>query len=149
MPGSLSEVPRRTALVLIAQQGLERERPFFAPLREAGYDLEVVQDGSEAYRRARALQPDLLISEVLLPQMDGLALCRAIRSDPQTRSMPVLLCSVLAAEDRAQEAGASGFLRGPSGPDQLVHTVRQLLTHGTSSRSSGDQPGYCRRTHAG
>jgi CheY-like chemotaxis protein len=53
------------------------------------------------------------VTEILLPRLDGLTLCRRIREDPQMRDLPVVVLSILAAATRAAEAGATAFLRKP------------------------------------
>jgi two-component system response regulator MprA len=96
-------------------------------LNEAGFDVDFALDGLAALERARELRPDIIISEVLVPKMDGLALCRTLKGDPQLRHIVVLIFSILAVQSRATEAGADAFLMKPLGERRLVDTVRQLL----------------------
>jgi CheY-like chemotaxis protein len=102
----------------------ELERAF---LGEAGFRVEFAEDGLAALERIRRDRPDLLITEVLLPRLDGLALCRQVKNDPELRGLPVLVLSVLAVTERAREAGADGCLRKPLTRHVLVQTVRTLL----------------------
>ena len=97
-------------------------------LNEAGYSVGFAQDGDEALEQARKAVPDIVITEILVPTLDGLALCRRIKADPVTRDTAVLVFSILAARDRAREAGADAFLLKPLAEHELVDTVRQLLT---------------------
>jgi two-component system response regulator MprA len=71
--------------------------------------------------------PDIIITEILVPTMDGLALCRQLKADPRTRDIAILVFSILAAGDRAREAGADAFLLKPLAEHKLVGTVQQLL----------------------
>ena len=71
--------------------------------------------------------PDILITEILVPGMDGLALCRALKEDENTKRIAVLVFSILAAAGRAREAGANAFLMKPLAEQKLIHVVRQLL----------------------
>lgn len=96
-------------------------------LKEAGFEVEFAADGQEALDRARTNQPYLLVTEILVPRVDGLTLCRRLREDPETRTILVVVFSHLAAEDRAIEAGADAFLRKPFDPDRLIETVRRLI----------------------
>ena len=119
--------PGDRALILVVErdahvQALEK---YF--LEEAGFTVEIAEDGRAALDRAVAVCPRILISEILVPKMDGLSVCRAIKADPRTRSISVLIFSILAAEERALEAGADAFLRKPLNQDRLVDSVRQLL----------------------
>jgi DNA-binding response OmpR family regulator len=96
-------------------------------LEEAGFAVEFTVDGPAALERAQELRPDIVITEVLVPKLDGLALCRRLKENPQTQSIMVLIFSILAAGTRAREAGADAFLMKPLAEHRLVDTVRQLM----------------------
>jgi CheY-like chemotaxis protein len=96
-------------------------------LNEAGYSVEFEKDGDGALEQARTVVPDIIITEILVPTLDGLALCRRIKADPRTRDTAVLVFSILAAASRAREAGADAFLLKPLAEHTLVETVRQVL----------------------
>lgn len=96
-------------------------------LHQAGYSVAFAQDGESALEQARRIVPYILITEILVPNLDGLALCRRLKAEPQTRDIAVLVFSILAAASRAREAGADAFLLKPLGEHTLVDTVRQLL----------------------
>jgi len=96
-------------------------------LNEAGFGVEFAADGMAALEMARAITPDIIITEVLVPKLDGLALCRSIKRDPALNRTIVLIFSILAAEGRAREAGADAFLMKPLAERRLVSTVRDLL----------------------
>jgi CheY-like chemotaxis protein len=99
-------------------------------LNQAGYSVEFAQDGHDALAQARKLVPDIIITEILVPKLDGLALCRQLKADPLTRGIAVLVFSILAAAGRAREAGADAFLLKPLAEHKLVETVQQLLEMG-------------------
>jgi CheY-like chemotaxis protein len=105
-----------------AVQRLER---FF--LEQAGYVVEFVADGVTALERARELHPQIVVTEILVPRLDGLSLCRTLKSEPETRSTVVLVFSHLHAEDRALEAGADAFIVKPMDEERLIETVSRLL----------------------
>lgn len=107
-------------------------------LNEAGFEVEFAEDGLAALELARRLRPDIVVSEVLVPKMDGLALCRALKSDPATRHVAVLVFSILAAGGRAREAGADAFLMKPLAERRLVDTVRSLLAARQRSAAPAD-----------
>jgi two-component system response regulator MprA len=96
-------------------------------LREAGYDVHFVDDGMEALELAQKLNPQIIVTEVIVPKLDGLALCRAVKSTDALRHTIVVVFSLLAVEQRAREAGADAFLLKPLGADRLIETVRALL----------------------
>lgn len=101
-----------------------------------GLEFAEAQDGAEGLRKARELRPDVVITDVKMPVMDGFELCAAIRSDPQLRSIPVLLLTMLgdeASRQRGQLVGASAFLTKPISPETLRDAVR-ALTRGKGVR---------------
>jgi CheY-like chemotaxis protein len=96
-------------------------------LTEAGFGVTFAEDGLEALELARQLHPTIIITEILVPKLDGLALCRRIKGDPATSDIAVLVFSLLAAERRAQDAGADAFLNKPMTAQALKEAVRVLL----------------------
>lgn len=118
---------RSRALILVVERdpAVRELEAFF--LERAGYEVEFSEDGENALARAREVEPDILITEILVPRLDGLALCRALKNDAATAHIAVLIFSVLAAATRAREAGADAFLMKPLAEQKLVTTVRQLV----------------------
>jgi CheY-like chemotaxis protein len=102
-------------------------------LSAAGFVIDFADDGEAALDRARLERPALVVTEILIPKLDGLALCRRLREDPLTRNVPVLVFSILAAEVRASEAGASAFLRKPLVDSIFLAAVQTLVAAGTTS----------------
>jgi CheY-like chemotaxis protein len=119
--------PGMRALILVVERdphvrGLEK---YF--LEEAGFAVEFAADGNEAIALAQSLHPAIVITEILVPKADGLTVCRALKSNPATHHIVVLVLSILAAEDRARDAGADGFLRKPLNDTLLIDSVRKLI----------------------
>lgn len=93
------------------------------------WEFAEARDGAEGLARVRELKPDVVISDVKMPVMDGFELCAAIRSDPALRHIPVLLLTMLDDEpsrQRGQLVGASAFLTKPVSPEKLRDTVRAV-----------------------
>jgi two-component system response regulator MprA len=107
-------------------------------LNEAGYAVEFAADGVAAYERALSVRPAIIITEVLVPKMDGLALCRAVKVEPALRHTVVLVFSILAVHSRARDAGADAFLMKPLAEKRLVETVRELLALRAGAAATGD-----------
>jgi two-component system response regulator MprA len=105
-------------------------------LNEAGFGVTFADDGLQALELARRLHPTIVITEILVPKLDGLALCRRLKGDPATSDIAVLIFSLLAAERRAQDAGADAFLSKPLSAQSLKEEVRRLL----SSRMAEGKP---------
>jgi DNA-binding response OmpR family regulator len=119
--------PTRTALILVVERdphvrGLEE---YF--LREAGYEIAFAGSGEEALELVRRHRPGVVITEVLVPGIDGLALCRRIREDRSADAPRILVFSFLACEERAREAGADDFLLKPLSDRALQEAVSALL----------------------
>ena len=104
-------------------------------LNEAGFGVEFAADGEAALALAREIKPEIIITEVLVPKLDGLALCRSVRKEAELKDTVVLIFSILAAQSRAREAGADAFLMKPLAEQRLVQTVRELLASRASSKA--------------
>jgi len=102
-------------------------------LKQAGYDVATAADGAEALKKARALLPSLVLLDVMLPEMDGLEVCKMLRRDPATASIPIIMLTAKAAEiDRVLglELGADDYQLKPFSPRELVLRVKNLLARG-------------------
>jgi CheY-like chemotaxis protein len=123
----VTTTPGRGALILVVERNpvVQRLERYF--LEQAGFSVEFLADGLAALARARELRPKILVTEILVPKLDGLNLCRTIKSDPETSNILVIVFSHLHAEDRAIEAGADAFLLKPLDEDSLIGTVENLL----------------------
>lgn len=119
--------PSSRALILVVERNpaVQRLERFF--LEQAGYEVEFVNDGLMALARTRELRPRIVVTEILVPKLDGLSLCRAIKSNPDTEKILVMIFSHLHAEDRATEVGADAFLIKPLDEEILVGTLEKLL----------------------
>jgi CheY-like chemotaxis protein len=90
------------------------------------YAIELFDDGRAALDQARRSPPAALVTEILIPRLDGLALCRLLKSDLATEHVPVLVVSTLAADERARQSGADAFLQKPLERKRLVASLRGL-----------------------
>ena len=121
-----SSVTRRSARILV----IERD-PFMreALIRILGSEYEVMtaEDGLTGLEIAKKVRPDLIVTELLLPGMDGFQLLRRLKEERETRDIPVVVFSVLLAADRCRRMGADAFVEKPHHQDVLLPTVRNLL----------------------
>lgn len=97
-----------------------------------GWGLEFVEakDGEEGLRLARTSRPDLVITDVRMPKMDGFELCAALRSDKELFSVPIVLLTTLrdeASRQKGRLVGATAFLSKPVSVDELREKVASLL----------------------
>lgn len=91
------------------------------------YTVHFVADGELAVEAARRLLPRLLIADILVPKIDGLRVCKLLKTAPATRGIRILIFSELLAERRAREAGADVFLRKPIDEAAFLGEVQRLL----------------------
>jgi DNA-binding response OmpR family regulator len=99
-------------------------------LRQAGFETEAVLNGARALQRAKESPPDLIILDLLLPEVDGLEVCRLLKRDPQTEAIPVIMLTAKAEEvDRivGLELGADDYITKPFSPREVALRVRAVL----------------------
>ena len=111
-------------------------------LCKAGFFVATAEDGEEAIKKARSLSPDLILLDVMLPQVDGLEVCKILRRDDATRDIPIILLTARAAEiDRVLglELGADDYVTKPFSPRELVLRVKALLRRGKGSENPSEQ----------
>jgi DNA-binding response OmpR family regulator len=111
-------------------------------LTAAGFNVSTVADGREALQQARALKPQLILLDVMLPELDGLEVCKMLRRDPATRSIPIVMLTARAAEiDRVLglELGADDYVTKPFSVRELVLRVKKLLNRQPAPETEAGQ----------
>jgi DNA-binding response OmpR family regulator len=99
-------------------------------LEKAGYTTARVSSGRDALDAVRAKAPDLIVLDVMLPHVDGLEVCRLLRANDHTASIPIIMLTARADESErivGLEMGADDYLAKPFSPNELVARVRALL----------------------
>ncbi len=96
-------------------------------LGDIGCRIRFFDDGYVALDAARRDHPRLVITEILVPKLDGLTLCRLIKGDPSLAAVKVLVLTFLSAEDRAKSSRADGFIKKPIQRPIILESVRALL----------------------
>jgi two-component system chemotaxis response regulator CheY len=99
-------------------------------LKGAGYDVVEAADGIEALTIAKGRPVNLVITDVNMPNMDGISLIRELRALPSYRFTPLLMLTTESGAEKKQEgkaAGATGWIVKPFNPDQLLNTVKKVL----------------------
>lgn len=115
--------------ILLVDAHVDSRRVYETVLRHGGHRVLQAGSGAEALRLAAESLPDVVVTEVWVPGVDGLTLMERLRSDPRTAGIPVLLVSASGATDerrRASEGGAA-YLTKPCSPTRLAAAVETLL----------------------
>jgi CheY-like chemotaxis protein len=94
------------------------------------YDIVEAEDGKQALEIASVQLPDVILMDMMMPQMDGLTACYAIKNDPVTQSIPVVMVTAIGFElniKLSQQMGASGYVTKPFTPQDLFDKITQVL----------------------
>lgn len=111
-------------------------------LKAAGYEVLTAADGEEALKKARSALPDLIVLDLMLPEVDGLEVCKILRRDSRVSATPIIMLTAKAAEiDRVLglELGADDYVTKPFSPRELVLRVKRLLRTGPATNEKTDQ----------
>jgi two-component system alkaline phosphatase synthesis response regulator PhoP len=126
--------------ILLAEDDRFLRKAAGAMLRRQGFTVLTAEDGEEALRVARAETPDLILLDLIMPKMQGFEVLKALKSDPQTSPIPVVILSNLGQESdskAAREMGALDYwVKANLALGELVSRVEETLTVGTS----GEKP---------
>ena len=116
--------------ILIVDDDPDQREMIHSSLKEAGFEISTATNGVEGLEKARSESPDLIILDVMMPKMDGFAVCVTLREDAATASIPILmltgLCSYI-SQLTGFESGATDYLVKPFESEQLVSKVEALL----------------------
>jgi DNA-binding response OmpR family regulator len=99
-------------------------------LKETGFVILEAEDGYDALEKAKANRPTLMILDVMMPGLDGLAVCRSLRADSELSDLPIVMLSARTAQKSIQDgldAGADKYLTKPVGFKQLIGTIQEVL----------------------
>jgi signal transduction histidine kinase len=139
--------------VLVVEDSPTQARLLRLILEAEGFVVDVASEAEAALVRLRGDAFDLVVSDVLMPGLNGFELCRAIKADPALREIPVVLVTTLREPQeivQALEVGADSFIRKPYEPDALVARLRSLLAEETRTpKDSADNPRRRREDGAG
>ncbi|NWG09042.1 MAG: response regulator [Nitrososphaerales archaeon] len=100
-------------------------------LEGKGYEVITAKDGQEALKKVSVPKPDLIILDIIMPKMNGFEVCKKLKSDPETASIPILMFTVLGRDkDREQglKAGADDYLIKPFSAEELINIIKNRLS---------------------
>jgi len=147
-----AEIPTGTAgsdrrrLVVVVEDHADSREMYVQYLEVSGFRTAAAEEGQQALRLAAELRPDLIVTDLSLPGLDGCDLIGRLRADMATRNIPIIALTAsadLASAARAREAGCNAFLTKPCLPDALVAEIEHVLSLGGPARPSppGTVPG--------
>lgn len=129
-PMQLPSVAELPLLVLVVEDDLETRRFYTYALSDSGFRVDEAHNGLQALDKAIANPPDMILTDIAVPGLDGIELCRRLRADARTRDVPILAVTGYGDRQypgRAREAGANHVLIKPFTADVLIAETRRLL----------------------
>ncbi|MCY7408090.1 MAG: response regulator [Alkalinema sp. CAN_BIN05] len=116
-------------ILVVDDSGLAREM-LSGELRRWGFTVETAVDGADAKVKITANPPILVVTDLIMPHMNGYELCRWVKNNPTTRNVPVIMCSTKSEEfDRywGMKQGADAYITKPYQPKDMINAVKYLL----------------------
>ncbi len=99
-------------------------------LEVANYDVLVVEDGEKAMETVISEKPDLILLDLMLPKLDGFAVCRELKTKEGTKNIPIVVLTAKVEEEsrkRAMEAGADSYMTKPFRPEELWQEIKKFI----------------------
>jgi two-component system chemotaxis response regulator CheY len=118
------------ASILAVDDSMSMRQMISATLKSAGYEVLQASNGQEALQLAKTKKADLVLTDINMPQMDGISLIRALRALPNYRFTPILTLTTESDPEMKQKgkaAGASGWIVKPFNPDQLLQVLMKII----------------------
>lgn len=115
---------------LIVDDSASMRQLVSSTIKDAGYDVVVAENGKDALGRLAGEKVDMVITDLNMPEMDGIELIKKLRTMPDYKFAPIVMLTTEAQETQKQEgkrAGASGWIVKPFSPEQLLDVVRKFV----------------------
>src|SRR5690606_7333362 len=131
--------------ILIVDDDLDSLKLIGLMLQRQGYEILVANSGGQALGKALHEQPDLVILDIMMPDMDGYEVCRRLRQNPATEPIPIIMFTAKSAVDdkvAGFEAGADDYLTKPTHPAELASRDKAVLARNAALRRSGSEQAH-------
>jgi len=116
--------------LLIVEDNTELLELLRLGFKQAGFSVSTAANGVEALKKARSASPDAILLDLVLPELDGFAVCEALRRDQDTSAIPIIMLTGLTSEFTRYagiESGADEYVMKPASPDELVPRIKYWL----------------------
>jgi two-component system alkaline phosphatase synthesis response regulator PhoP len=119
-----------TKRILIADDNQNIRDALTYLLEDEGYELLLAKDGAETLRKVRDLRPDLLFLDIMMPEINGYDVCRAIKADPLLKDTYIIMLTAkgqVAEQERGKEVGANEYIVKPFSPMEILAKVKSIF----------------------
>ena len=116
--------------ILVIEDSLTMQRLLSYVLEKEGYDVYIANDGEEGMEKARAIKPDLIFTDLMMPVKDGFEVCREIRSDKKLKDVILIILTARGQDsdvEKGLQAGADDYLMKPFDPPKVVERVKKIF----------------------
>lgn len=103
-------------------------------LENEGYNVREAKDGMDAIHQIKSTRPDLILLDVMMPQINGFDVAAVLKNDPETAEIPIIILSIVENKERGYHIGIDRYLTKPINTEKLLNEIGSLLSQGTSSK---------------
>ncbi len=133
--------------ILVVEDEADQLELLKEQFKQEGFAIATASNGLDAVRKARSLMPDLILLDVMLPELDGFGVCEVLRNDETTRSIPIMMVTGLPGQltrCAGIESGATDFITKPVDPGVLVNRAKEMILQRAKAAqpqaANSDQP---------
>ena len=116
--------------ILVVEDDIDMVELLRFDLKKEGFALGTAANGIEALKKARSIRPDLILLDLMLPELDGFAVCELLRRDPKTASIPIIILTAMSSQlsrFSGLDAGANAYFTKPFSHKHLQQCIQELL----------------------
>lgn len=119
--------------ILLIDDELDLVKAVTVRFKASGYELIPASDGEEGVDKAQEFRPDLILLDIIMPKMDGYEVCKALKANPKTKNIPIVIFTATGQrdlEERCMAAGAAAVIKKPFETTELLELVNKFLQGG-------------------